>query len=687
MTTTESEGPIRLLVLEDRPEDVELMRREFRPPDRFAWRVEASADGLRDALRTFTPDAILSDYNMQGFDALEALAITREWSPDLPFLVVTGSIGEETAVGCLRLGATDYLLKERLTRLPSAVEAALETRQHKRRAEVALAQLRIRSAALAAVPSAIVIADSDGVIEWVNPAFVDTTGFQAEEAIGTDARALRSGIHPEAFYRTIWEHLRRGETWHGQVYNRRKDGRIFLSDVSYTPVDEGEGEGRSQHIVAVIDDLTERRRQEERIRYLETVDPLTELPNRRGFLAQLEQAVAEAAAGRPCALLALDLDHFGAFNDLLGAAAGDELLRRVAGVLHELSASHRAVGRTGGDEFAVLLEAHDLAAATARAEQVRAAIEAIETSDGGVVHTLGVSGGLAWIDGKTVAHEIQALADAALDAARQSGSGLELSGDRVRVRIHQESEQARWAAQLRDALARDRLVLHYHPVVPLAGGPPDRHEVLVRMLDAQERLIGPASFLPAAERFGLAPRIDSWVIDRALAELARRPRLRLLVNLSASTLMRPELLASIRERLAQTPAVGARLTFEITESASVADLAAARGWIESLKEVGVRFALDDFGTGFASFEHLRALPFDLVKIDGSFLQGLSAHGAEAAIVRAMTDVCHALGREVIAEAVETKEVADLVRDLGVDYGQGYFWGHPVPLEELTAERP
>ena len=240
----------------------------------------------------------------------------------------------------------------------------------------------------------------------------------------------------------------------------------------------------------------------------------------------------------------------------------------------------------------------------------------------------------------------------------------------------QVGEAGRWAARIRDALTAGAFELHFQPVVPFLPGKTAHHEVLLRMTGSGSERISPGRFLPAAERFGLMPRIDEWVISRALDLLGEREDLELFVNLSGRSLGDAALFARVESRLREERSAAARLTFEITETSAVSDLIATERWIRSLREIGCSFALDDFGIGFSSLSYLRALAVDYVKIDGSFIRGLDTDRTNQALVEAVRNVAHILGKEVIAECVETEAVARILAGMGIEYGQGFFWGPP-----------
>jgi PAS domain S-box len=265
-------APLRVLVLEDVLTDAELEVRELRRAGiAVEWTRVETETAFREALVSFDPGIVLADFSLPGWNGMAALAVVRSERPDLPFIVVTGALDEETAADCIKRGADDYVLKERLSRLPHAVRSARDawaTRVARRAAEE---ELRLRNSALEAAADGVLLTDLDGRIAWANPAFTEITGWRLEEIRGRNPNVLKSGLQRDAFYRQMWETILAGGVWRGELYNRRKDGSIYLEEMTITPVRNDDG--AVTHFVAIKEDLTSRRRQEELIRSLATRDP------------------------------------------------------------------------------------------------------------------------------------------------------------------------------------------------------------------------------------------------------------------------------------------------------------------------------------------------------------------------------------------------------------------------------
>jgi diguanylate cyclase (GGDEF)-like protein/PAS domain S-box-containing protein len=559
-----------------------------------------------------------------------------------------------------------------------------------REREIGEAQERFRRA-FEDAPIGMAVATLDGRFLEVNQALCAITGYSAAELTGTTFSII---THPEDVPADL-EVMRRliaGEVSSSVDEKRylRPDGSLVWVARSVTLVRDAEG--RPLHLLDQIQDVTERRRFEHELRQLADHDPLTGLLNRRRFEQELDRHVAEVARYGPRgALLVLDLDHFKYVNDALGHHAGDELILAVAALLQDRLRATDTLARLGGDEFAVLLPHADAGEAEHVAQTlVRAVREQATVTAGGRRRQVTTSVGIApfgrpGVDGEELLIE----ADLAMYEAKEAGRDryVVVSPDaqrpaRIRARVS-------WLDRIRTALDDDAFVLYAQPIRDLRSGRIRQHELLLRMRGEDGDVIAPAAFLPLAERFGLAPEIDRWVVGRAIALLAadRDGAIALSINLSGPSLNDTTLLRLIETQVAETGIDPRRLTFEITETAAVANVPLARRFAERLMQLGCRFALDDFGSGFGSFYYLKHLPFDFLKIDGEFVSGCLTNRTDQLVIEAVVRIARGLGKETIAEFVSSPQLEAFMREQGVDHAQGFEVGRPVPIAELGLGRP
>ena len=434
--------------------------------------------------------------------------------------------------------------------------------------------------------------------------------------------------------------------------------------------------------------VSEKNRQ---LAYQASHDALTGLINRREFEQRLERSIAQARAQAAThALLYLDLDQFKVVNDTCGHAAGDELLQQLARILI-CSVRHRdTLSRLGGDEFGMLLENCPLDKAVEIANKLLAAIEHYQFSWADNTFTLGISIGVVPIDRSTtdIASTMSA-ADSACYIAKESGRNrvqIAHLGDR---RLQERHGEMQWVARLNRALEMDQFVLYFQPIIPCANKSLNgRHvEILVRLIDDDGAIISPATFLPAAEKYNLRTSIDRWVIAHSLAWLAAHSKahgqfITLSINLSGQAIGSPDMLKFIIDKTEETGAAPEQLIFELTETAAIANITSATSFMLTLRGCGFRFTLDDFGSGLSSFTYLKKLPVDFLKIDGTFVRDILSDPVDHAMVKSISELGQLLGKETIAEHVETTELAEALRKMGINYMQGYAYGKPQPLNNF-----
>ncbi|HTM69552.1 MAG TPA: EAL domain-containing protein [Luteimonas sp.] len=453
--------------------------------------------------------------------------------------------------------------------------------------------------------------------------------------------------------------------------------------------------GDEERMLMVATDISEQRQLTELLGYQASHDNLTELYNRREFERQVRRALQAAGGGPASALLYIDLDQFKLINDTSGHLAGDQLLSQLAMVMSEIVAPGDMLARLGGDEFGVLLHEADTAGALALAERLRLRIEAHIYAWEQRTYTISASIGVVMLDepGMTL-REALAQADTACYLAKEHGRNrihLFSGDDDETIRRRGEME---WANRLRWAIEEGRLLLDYQEVRPLRDDAAceDPHlELLLRLRDEDGRVVAPGAFLPAAERYGLVPQLDRWVIAEAIAHFdqlhasGRAPG-RCSLNLSAASLEDEGLADYVLDLIHRHGVPPSRLCFEITETEAVRNLARAVRFIERLRAFGCLVALDDFGAGMSSFGYLKNLPVDIIKIDGSFIRDIEADPMSRSIVDAITEIGHERGLEVVAEWVGDERTIEILRALRVDYGQGFALHRPEPVLYQRAAR-
>ena len=450
-------------------------------------------------------------------------------------------------------------------------------------------------------------------------------------------------------------------------------------------------------VVRLLADIEARRSAEATLSWQATHDTLTDLENRRQFEATLARHL-ESARGRGTshAVLYIDLDQFKVVNDTCGHAAGDELLRQLSRVLLAGMRRGDSLARLGGDEFGVALERCDLLQAQRVAAHLLAQIRAFRFAWQGQVFALGASIGVAAVTAESRDLEsVLAAADTACAVAKDRG--------RNRVQVYSESDeevsarhgQMGWFSRITRCVEEGRFYLHCQRVVALGGAGASGEEyieLLLRMTDEDGRLVLPGAFIPAAERYHLMGTIDRWVVGRALRclgaiSLGRRASAaapRFGVNLSGMSLGDPAFADYVLECFEQTGTPPSAVCFEITETAAISNLARAARFIGRFRDLGCRFALDDFGAGLSSFAYLKSLPVDYLKIDGGFVRGSCCDRVDLAAVDAARRLAQAVGAKTIAECVETTEILERMRDLGIDFGQGHLIHVPEPYRALAA---
>ncbi len=421
-----------------------------------------------------------------------------------------------------------------------------------------------------------------------------------------------------------------------------------------------------------------------------TQDTLTGLMNRHAFERRLSQVMKSAKEEHTEHVLCyLDLDQFKIVNDTCGHVAGDELLRQLALVLRRSVRGEDVVARLGGDEFGILFNHASIAEAEAMAERLLHHIGEFRFFWEGKTFGVGASIGMVAIrkDCCTLA-TILSRADTACYAAKDNGRNqIHVANDDDHV-VKLRHEQMQWVGRIEKALAEERFELYVQPIADLVDTSSIKHfELLIRMRSEDGNIIFPMAFIPAAERYGKMAEVDRWVIENLMSHFhevqsSQALPLRFNINLSGISMNDESMIGFIREAFSRYQVPYEAITFEVTETAAISNIQSAQAFIEEFRALGCRFALDDFGCGLSSFSYLQNLPVDYLKIDGSFVVDIDVNDVNRAMVDAINQIGHVMGIETVCEFVENERIVHVLREIGVDYAQGYHIGRPVPLTKL-----
>jgi len=847
---------IRVLLTEDVPADAELEVRELKRAGlRVAHRIVDGEAGFVQAVREFAPDIILSDFSMPSFDGMAALSLARELCPEVPFIFVSGTIGEEYAIRALKNGATDYVLKTNLVRLPAAVERALDEAKERRKRRMVEVELELVRGRLAGIIDSLpdvlwsvqlpgediigreardflvdhdlwinvvhpedrpamlaawraMLAEGrafdveyrvlrpDGGERWVNDRGhvvrnaagvaerVDGVTRDITEQIGHRRRierlsrirellgALNAAIVRIRERAALFEEfcriaVARGGFVLARIIEVDREGRVSLaattesdaaqfralldaynrepekSDALFaralrsgetvvsndvandprTPHRAGltrEGnyslallpmvvDGRIAAVVALrarepeffdqeelgllaemvsnISFALELMTKQEHISYLALHDPLTDLPNRTLFQEHLTEAIEVARRDRgQLALIITDLERFKAINDTLGHQVGDRLLKMVAARLRDTAGELGRVARLGSNVFGLMFPKIRGAENVARGLEAANVFGAPFEIDGHEIRITAKSGIAVFPDDGADAGALFRNAEAALKRAKETGERYLFYAPSINARV---SEQVELEHRLRKAVENGELFLHFQPKVDLAGGEIVGLEALMRWHGPDGQLVSPVKFVPVLEQTGLIFEAGQQVIAAASRQYAAwRARglaaPRIAVNVSAVQLRRRSFVQDVQQALAGAGADGGGVDLEITESLLMSEVDESIRKLRELREMGLRMALDDFGTGYSSLAYLSRLPLDTLKIDRSFVHGMTEHADHTSIISAIISLAQALRLKVVAEGVETEQQAQLLRLLRCEQAQGFLFSRPLPLERVEA---
>ncbi|MDP1557909.1 MAG: EAL domain-containing protein [Nitrosomonas sp.] len=592
-----------------------------------------------------------------------------------------------------------------LTLLGQYISYILDARASSRKLSQSLKEIRITEKIFNSTHEGIVVTDPQGAITAINPAITQITGYSEQELIGENPRILQSGKQSKAFYIALWKKLKQTGHWKGEVWNRHKDGTIYPEILNISAIKTTDTEQESIGYVAILTDISTQKAMETQLQQMAFYDSLTSLPNRALFKELFNSAVASAKRNRQSiAILYIDLDGFKIINDTMGHSAGDELLQVVARKIGLNIRENDVLARLGGDEFALILQPiNSIEDPTTAAGKINRLLEEpilIGAREVFISASIGIS--LYPENGNTY-EDLLMNADTAMYRAKEQGK--KCSRLYTASMSHYLSTQLALETELRFALQRNELVLHYQPQLDLNSGQVIGVEALVRWQHPRHGLIAPDQFIPLAEQSDLIISLGEWILHEACATMKHWqdtsiPVERIAVNFSTQQISNPNLIHHIKSTLAETGLKAEALEIEITESCLMpfslncsgsydcvcrntdAPLINANNVLDQLKKIGVRIAVDDFGTGYSNLGYLKAFPLDCLKIDKSFMLNVSTKKNDATIVKAIIAMGQALGLELIAEGIENIEQQQFLIENHVNLVQGYYYARPLPKEQF-----
>lgn len=700
------ENPIRILFVDD---SVSIRHYYQRLLNRNGYIAETanSVQSAFDMALEQTYDLAIIDYFMPEQNGYVLCQMLRddERTSKIRTAVITGTYLDEVIKDCLQAGAVECMFKNEAEELFLARIASMsrfiEVQNHIEAERERLAGI------LESVGEGVYGVDNDGLVTFVNPAALAIIGkSDSSNIIGQRAKDAfhyhveDDVIKHDRLYRAYGKgvELRSWETG----FKHEKGTEVPVECTVYPLNIQGKQEGS----VIAFRDISERKMLEEKLHWQATHDHLTRLSNRRYFEDKLDSEVSRVQAGDVMsALVYLDLDRFKYINDTAGHDAGDKLLVEISKLLLEKVREHDTLARLGGDEFAIIIKDVDEVSAMSVTETFRAALEKCTFTYEGEQHNIHGSFGVTLMDIPDMSSgDVLANADIACHIAKRSGRNQSHLYEHGNDEKNVMGSELGWSQRLREAMDENKFILYYQPILDLreidlnslpaedgalweayASNKDNKihYELLLRMRGDNGELYYPDAFMPTAERFNLMCDVDMWVMNNALQTLSRvkdKSRMSFSINLSGQTLNAEDSLHKIKALINEYDIDPQLLVFEVTETCAIANFESANEFINEMKWLGCRFSLDDFGSGFCSFSQLKCLPADFVKIDGQFVKGMARGSIDRAIVTAMNDVAHSLGRYTVAEYVESPEILRLLKICGVDYVQGNYVS--VPRSEL-----
>ncbi|MEG3931040.1 EAL domain-containing protein [Microcoleus sp. T3_B1] len=700
-----------ILIVDDLPDNLRLLRDTL---SAHGYKVRSATTGamaLRAAQLPST-ELILLDIKLPDQDGYEVCRKLKsdERTADIPIIFLSALNETFNKVQGLAAGGVDYIAKPfQVEEVLARVETHLtigrlqqklqkqnlrllrEIEERQRLEESLFAEKELAQVTLQSIGDAVITTDAQGNVRYFNPIAEQLTGWKNHEVQGVPFSTvflIVEQVTREPVENPINKALleERIVTLANNTILISHDGTEYPIADSAAPIRDREGQIIGA--VMVFHDVTESRYLTRQLSWEENHDALTGLINRRKFEQQLVEALASVKdSNQQHALCYLDLDQFKVVNDTVGHIAGDELLRQITALIQKGVRANDMLARLGGDEFGILLTQCSLSQATQIAENLKDIVHQFRFIWNGKTFIIGVSIGVVAIDQTSQnLMELLGAADAACYAAKARGRNCVHIYSLDDSELIKQRGQRQLIAQISRALETNRFCLYYQKIVSITSKPLVEHyEILLRMLDENGKIVSPAQFIPAAERYGLITEIDCWVIEKFFSNYHKLPEKDALsqglytINLSGASISNNQFMRFLIEQFSRYQVPPQTIGFEITETAAIANFEQARYFMGELKKIGCCFALDDFGSGLSSFAYLINLPVDYLKIDGAFVKNISHNLISQALVEGFNGIAHAMNLETIAEFVEDETILEKLREIGVDYAQGYGIARPVPI--------
>ena len=700
-----------ILIVDDLPDNLRLLRDTLRAE---GYKVRSAVTGkmaIRAAQAPST-ELILLDIKLPDLDGYEVCRQLKsdEHTAGIPIIFLSALNETFNKVQGLAAGGVDYISKPfQIEEVLARVETHLtigrlqqklqnqnlrllrEIEERQRLEESLFAEKELAQVTLQSIGDGVITTDAQGNVRYFNARAERLTGWKNHEVQGVPFSTVFLIVDPVT--RSPLENPINKALLEERIVTLANNTILISHDGTEYPIADSaapirDRQGQIIGAVIVFHDVTESRYLTRKLSWEENHDALTGLINRRKFEQQLVEAIASVKdSNQQHALCYLDLDQFKVVNDTAGHIAGDELLRQITALIQQGVRANDMLARLGGDEFGILLTQCSLSQATQIAENLKDLVHQFRFIWNGKTFIIGVSIGVVAIDQKSQdLRDILGAADAACYAAKARGRNCVHIYSLDDSELIQQRGQRQLISQISRALETNRFCLYYQKIVSITSKPLVEHyEILIRMLDENGKLVSPNLFIPAAERYGLITEIDCWVIESFFANYHKLPDKNALsqglytINLSGASISNNQFMRFLIEQFYRYQVPPQSIGFEITETAAIANFEEARYFISELKKIGCCFALDDFGSGLSSFAYLMNLPVDYLKIDGAFVKNISHNLISQALVEGFNRIAHAMNLETIAEFVEDETILEKLREIGVDYAQGYGIARPVPI--------